>query len=48
MKEKVQRDLIDFLLEDDQEFFEQFLSRMTEEEYQKFLGENPEFCNHRE
>lgn len=48
MKEKVQRDLIDFLLEDDQEFFEQYLSRMTEEEYQKFLGEIPEFCNHRE
>ena len=48
MKTKVQRELIAFLLEDDQEFFEQYLSRMTEEEYQKFLGENPEFCNHRE
>ncbi len=38
------RDLIDFLMEDDEKFYEHYLSRLTKEEYEKFLEENPEFC----
>lgn len=38
-----QSDFLQFILEDDREFYEHYLSNLTKEEYEEFLKAHPDF-----